>query len=128
MNLFGIRRGFFVRGGLVVLVRGFVVLGGLVVRGLVVRVVFGLVARVVLGLVVRIVVVRVVVIRVVDVCWAQEPIGRKYVPDKSGFKEHFNPEHFISVLIISSSVNFELPWSHENFVSTKLLFWQIDFN
>ena len=122
MNLLGIRRGFFVRGGLVVLVRGFVVLGGLVVRGLVVRIVFGLVVRVVLGLVVRLVVVRIVVMGIVDVSWAQEPIGRKNVPDKSGFKAHFNPEHFIPVLIISSSVNFVLPWSHENFVSTKLLF------
>ena len=53
MNRFGIRLGFFVLGGLVVLVRGFVVLGGLVIRGLVVRVVLALVVRVVFALVVR---------------------------------------------------------------------------
>ena len=75
LNRLGIRLGFFVRGGLVVLVRGFVVRGGLVVRGLVFRVVLALVVRVVFALVVRSVVVRTVVMRVVD--GAHEPTGRK---------------------------------------------------
>jgi hypothetical protein len=107
LNRLGIRRGFFVRGGLVVLVRGFVVLGALVVRGLVVRVVLALVVRVVFALVVRRVVVRTVVMRVVD--GAHEPTGRKRVPDRSDFSEHFSPEHAEPVTITSSSVNFELP-------------------
>ena len=107
MNRLGIRRGFFVRGGLVVLVRGLVVLGGLVVRGLVVRIVLGLVVRVVLALVVRSVVVRTVVVRAVG--GVHEPTGRKYVPDRLGFSEHFSPEHAEPVTIISSRVNFESP-------------------
>lgn len=91
---------------MVVLVRGLVVLGGLVVRGLVVRVVLGLVVRVVLALV-RSVVVRTVVVRAVG--GVHEPTGRKYVPDRLGFSEHFSPEHAEPVTIISCRVNFESP-------------------
>lgn len=114
MNRLGILRGFFVRGGLVVLVRGLVVLGGLVVRGLVVRVVLGLVVRVVLALVRSVdgsrasrVDVRTVVVRAVG--GVHEPTGRKYVPDRLGFSEHFSPEHAEPVTIISCRVNFESP-------------------
>ena len=129
--MFGIRRGFFVRGGFVVLVRGLVVLvRGLVVRGarvvrcFVVRAVLGRVVRVVLT-VVRVVLTVVLVVPTVALVGvgplggAHEPMLTRCVPDRSGFSEHFTPEHFRDVTFTSSRVNFEPDHSHENFRSTK---------